>query len=74
MKKLHIATSPLTGKIFVGTVLKDGCTWGANKQDVTIEAIVAVARHGLKFGEPIVISKEDGTPEFEIMVKDLTQK
>ena len=74
MKKLHIATSPLTGKIFAGTVLKDGRTWGANKQDLTIEAIVAVARHGLKFGEPIVISKEDGTPEFEITVKDLTQK
>ncbi len=28
MKQLHIATSPLTGTIFCGTVLKDGNTWG----------------------------------------------
>lgn len=72
MKKLHVATSPLTGRIFAGSVLKDGRTWGANKQDVTIDAIVAVARHGLKFNEPIIVSKKDGTPEFKITVEDLT--
>jgi hypothetical protein len=33
MKNVHIATSPLTGTIFCGTVLKDGRTWGANKKD-----------------------------------------
>ena len=43
MKKLHVAASPLTGTIFCGSVLKDGRTWAANKQDVTIDALVAVA-------------------------------
>ena len=60
MRKLHIAASPLTGTIFVGSVLKDGRTWAANKQDVTIDALVAVAEHALKFGMPVEISKEDG--------------
>ena len=71
MKKLHVAASPLTGTIFCGSVLKDGRTWAANKQDVTIDALVAVAQHALKFGKPVVISKQDGTPEFEIAVKRL---
>jgi len=38
-KNLHVATSPLTGTIFAGSVLKDGRTWGASKKDVTIEAL-----------------------------------
>lgn len=56
MKKLHIAASPLTGTIFAGTLLKDGRTWAQGKQDVTIEALVAVAEHGEKFGKPIEIT------------------
>ena len=73
MKNLHIATSPLTGTIFCGTVLKDGRTWGANKKDMTIEALVAVAEHAIHFGEKtgkaIEISKPDGTPEYIIRVE-----
>jgi hypothetical protein len=72
LKKLHVAASPLTGTIFAGTVLKDGRTWGANKQDVTIEALVAVAEYALKFGHPVEICKADGTPEYRIMVEKLT--
>lgn len=70
-KNLHIAASPLSGTIFAGTVLKDGRTWGANKKDLTIEALVAVAEHTLKFGKPVVISKPDGTPEYRITVEKL---
>ena len=70
--KLHIATSPLTGTIFVGTVLKDGRTWGKNKKDLTIEALVAVAEHAIHFGEQtgkaIEIRKPDGTLEYTIAV------
>lgn len=50
MKKIHVAASPLTGTIFAGALLRDGRTWAANKTDVTLEALVAVAEHGLKFG------------------------
>ena len=70
MKKLHIAASPLTGTIFAGTVLKNG-TWAAGKQDLTIEALVAVAEHGLKFGKPIEIGTPDGKPEYRITVERL---
>ena len=68
-KNLHIAASPLTSTIFAGNVLKDGRTWGANKKDVTIEALVAVAEHALKFDKPVEISKSDGTPVFRITVE-----
>lgn len=71
MKNIHIAASPLTGTIFAGSVLKDGRTWGVNKKDVTIEVLVAVAEHAVKFGQPVVISKPDGTPEYRITVEHL---
>ena len=72
MKKLHIATSPLTGTIFAGAILKDGRTWGSNKQDLTIEALVAVAEHAIHFGEmtgkAIEITDPDGNLEYTIRV------
>lgn len=68
IKKLHVATSPLSNTIFAGTILKDGRTWSSTKQDVTTDALVAVAEHVLNFGKPVVISK-GGVPEFEIIVK-----
>lgn len=70
---LHIATSRLTGTIFVGTVLKDGRTWGANKKDLTIESLVAVAEHAARFkdktGEDIEIRTADGELEYTIKVE-----
>lgn len=75
MKRIHIAASPLSGTIFAGSVLKDGRTWAANKQDVTIECLVAVAEHTLLFykktGAMVEISKPDGTPEYRITVERL---
>lgn len=67
-KKLHVAASPLTGTIFVGRVLREGI-WAEGKQDLTLEAIVAVAEHGLHFGRPIEVSKADGTPLYMITVE-----
>lgn len=55
MKPIHIGVSPLTNTIYAGHVLKDGHTWAANKQDVTIEALVAVAEHAINFGKPVEI-------------------
>ena len=73
--KIHVAMSPLTGTIFAGNVLKDGRTWGTNREDVTIEALVAVAEHALRFkklsDEDIIITKQDGTPEYRISVERL---
>ena len=67
-KEIKVAVSPLTNVIYAGTTIKGGTAWGAGQQDVTIDALVAVAQHVLKFGAPVIISKEDGTPEFEIKV------
>lgn len=68
--KIHVAVSPLTNTIFAGSVLKDGRTWAANKTDVTIECLLAVVSHTLKFGKPVIISSSI-EPEFEITVRDL---
>jgi hypothetical protein len=71
MSQIHVVTNHLTNLIHAGTVLKNGYTWGADKQDVTIEALVAVAQHVLNFGAPVEISRADGTPEYRITVEKL---
>jgi hypothetical protein len=73
MKKLHIGTSPLTNTIFAGTVLKDGMTWSADKQDVTVDALVAVAQHVIAFKHPVVITCS-GKPEYKITVEKLNDE
>jgi len=69
-KEIKIAISPLTNNIYAGTVLKGG-RWGAGKQDVTVDALVAVAQHTIGFGAPVIVSQADGTPLYEITVKHL---
>ena len=68
-RKLHVGCSPLTGTIFAGTVLKDGRTGGTGTQDVTIDALVAVAEHATKFGRPVEITGPDGKLEYRITVE-----
>ena len=64
----------MTGTIFVGKILKDGRTWAAGKQDITIEALVAVAQHAVKFGKPVEISKSDGTGiEYRIIAEKIEE-
>ena len=65
---LHIAVSQLSNTIFAGSVLKSGNVWAANKQDVTTEALVAVAQHVVAFGKPVEISC-NGALEFRITVE-----
>lgn len=67
-RPLHIATSPLTGTVFVGSVLKDGRTWASNKTDVTAAACAAVAEHALFNGGKVEVSG-NGVPMYEIVVK-----
>jgi len=68
-KQIHVGCSPLTGTIFAGTVLKNGITWGAGKQDVTLVALVAVAEHATRFGKPVEITGPDGKLEYRITVE-----
>ena len=69
MSKIRVGHSPIGNKIFAGTLIRSGTMWSPNKEDVTIEALVAVCNHVVQFGDDVVISKEDGTPEFKIKVE-----
>lgn len=71
--KLRVHVSPLTNTIFAGKILKDG-SWATGKCDVTMDCIMAVVEHALKFGKPVIVSKLDGTPEFKITVDRLVEK
>ena len=74
MKKIHIGCSPLTNTIYAGSVLKNG-QWGANKQDVTMPALLAVVQHAENFGEPIEISRADGAGvEYRISVEKIEEQ
>ena len=71
-KQIRVGTSPLTGIIFAGHVLKDGKTWAANKQDVTIEALQAVVNHVLNADEDsaaVALFDVDQVPIFKITVE-----
>lgn len=67
MKTIKVACSPLSGTIFAGHTLKNN-TWAAGKQDVTIDALVAVAEHVVKFGKPVELTCE-GRVEYKITVE-----
>lgn len=67
--RLRVSVGPLTNTIYAGQI-KNGL-WSGEKDDVTIDCLVAVSQHVLRFGKPVVITKENGTPEFEITVKKL---
>ena len=75
MKPIHVACSPLTGTIYAGSVLKDGRTWGTQKRDVTLEALVAVAEHTLISAgakrEAINTVSAGGVPRYRITVERL---
>ena len=69
-KPILIGTSPLTNTIYAGHILKDGRTWGANKQDVTGIACNAVAEHVLGHkGSTTVYA--NGKPVYKITVEKL---
>ena len=68
MRKLHISTSPLTNRIYIGHVLKDGMTWGQGKLDVTGAACGAVCEHVIAEKSPVIVSV-NGKPKFEITVR-----
>ena len=70
MKPLHIANSPLTNTIYAGHVLK-GNRWAAGKQEATVAALLAVAEHVVRHGQPVVLSAEEGDPLYRITVERL---
>ena len=70
-KPLHVAASPLTGRVYCGYVLRSGNEWGANKTDVTGEACAAVAQHVLLAGGTTTVTR-NGLPAYELVVREVT--
>ena len=66
-KKITIGCSALSGNIFAGHLLKCGYLWGSNKQDVTMDVLVATEEHVQKFGEPVNLSHIDEATGKEIL-------
>ena len=69
-KELRVGFNPLSKTISAGHLIDNGTTWGANKQDVTMDAILSVIELLLKKGTQ-EIKTMDGKIEFELSVKDL---
>lgn len=69
-KVLHIGTSPITGRIYAGHLLKDGITWASNQHDVTGAACGAVAEHAMNAGKSITVNL-NGKPKYRITVEDM---
>lgn len=68
-KKIHIGTSPLTGTIYAGHLLKCGKVWAANKQDVTTEALAAVVDYLIHKGkEGVYVALEDDKLRYSLML------
>ena len=68
MAEYKVGCSPLTSRIYAGSVLKNG-TWGANKKDVTDTAVSAVAQHLMQLGEKMEFSYKG--KKYELKVEEV---
>lgn len=65
MSKIRIGCSPITGKIYAGSVSKTGL-WGKNKVDVTDDAINSVAQSLLHNNEKLQFKYEGEIYELSV--------
>lgn len=64
MAKYVVGCSPVTSKLYAGTI-KDGM-WGKDKKEVTDTAPAAVAQHLLQKGEKIEFEHRGGRYELKV--------
>ncbi len=69
MKKYHIGTSSMTNIIYGGRVKKNTNQW-LEKEDLTAEALFAVAEHVVEFGDVVKLTI-DNELKYEITVKKI---
>lgn len=72
MSKLRIGNSPLTNTIYAGRLLKDQHTWAKGRQDVTIDALSAVADYCIRYQDKNdggLVTLSGGGKRFIISVK-----
>lgn len=72
-KQLRVGCSPLTNNIYAGRLCVDGHTWRDGKQDVTVDALVAVAEHVERFGQPVRLYGRADAPSYEITVRRINE-
>lgn len=72
LSKLHVATSPLTNRIFAGRTNKAGDAFLSGKQDVTGLACAAVAQYVLNGDAVPLVVTANGVPKYEITVKEVS--
>lgn len=65
MLEFKISCSPITGKIYAGSVLKNG-TWGTNYKEVTDSAVSAVAQNLLHTDEKLIFSHKGERYELKV--------
>ena len=67
--EIHVACSKLTNTIYAGKVLKKKGIWAEGKQDVTLEALLAVVDHVTAFGKPVELRDKEGKLIHRIIVE-----
>lgn len=70
MGKLHVSTSPITNRIYCGSVNKAGTAWLSNKTDVTGEVMASAAQHAIKAGGSVVVTC-NGEPAYRVLVENI---
>jgi hypothetical protein len=73
-KEIKLGFSPFSSKIFAGTLLKCGKIWSKNKEDVTLQAVCAVAEYGLSLDGPIELAGSDKVITHRVTVEVLNKK
>ena len=69
MRKITIGNSPISKTIYAGHLNKKGNMW-LEKQDCTIDVLVATVQLCLTHGDQVITNANTGKVEFEISVKD----
>lgn len=71
-RKITIGNSHFGKVIFAGHLNKKGDQW-LDKQDCTMDVLMATVMHCLKHGDQAISNADTGKVEFEISVKDLRE-
>lgn len=66
---LTIGNSPLTNKIYIGTVKNN--LWQKNKTECTVQAIASVCENVVKSGGKIQVLDVNGKPMYKIIVEEI---
>ena len=67
MSKLRVQTSPLSNKIYVGRINKQGDAWSGEPQEVTSDVLGSIIQY-IGVNKTVTVN-ENGKPKYSIEVK-----